>query len=209
MKTGKPELPDGEVAEPNEPTTRELLAMLIDMRRGDQKIATESLRQTRQKSNTRSPEISACNPRGEKDYPTQPLAFEVLMPWQVPKGSSANNGLDREEIELMNRIKTGDYWLNLLDGGRSQCCIIGTKNQNSGKLERIALMGARDEDSRQYATLYNKERRGSMPTIKDTLHQILRQQKCDYSDIMTMEEEMERIALPADDPRYLPVSVGE
>lgn len=216
------DLPDDEIAEPkNDPTTRELLAMLIQMRQTDHEherkqldLQREQLKQTRKKSNDVGPDRSVFNPRGQKDYPMPDLKCEVLMPWPLRKGFM--HGLTREEVELMNLIEPGEYVISLLDGTDVQCCVLGTRNTLTRKVERLAFMGTRDEESGHYSTLYSKERRNAFPSMVATLREILDQKGTSYAHIMTMKEENRRIALPpflADgktpNPDHLSVSQGE
>lgn len=206
MKT-EPKLPANEEAVPNDPTTSTLLAMMIEMQRGNQEVQREQLKQTRNKNNARAPEVSVYNPQGQKDYPMPELACEVLMPWPL---RPTQHGLTYEEVELMNRIKPGEYVLELLDGTMVQACILGTKNTITGKIERLAFMGQRDDESGHYSTLYSKERRNAFPSMVATLKQILGQMPgVDYSDVLSMKERAARVKLPAADPKHLPVSVGE
>lgn len=191
-----------------EPTMAQLLALILDTRKGDQQIQREQLKQTRQKNNLQPPNISAFNPRGEKDYPMPHLAFDVLAPWPMQKGKY--HPLTVEEVTLMNRVQApSEVVIDLRDDTTVRCSIIATKNSATGKIERIAFMGARDSESNQYVTLYSKERRHEMPTMVPFLHQVLDQQGIDYSDVLTMKELHQRIALPSDHPQYLPVSIGE
>ena len=115
----------------------------------------------------------------------------------------------REKLESFHRVQIGDCVLELMDGSAAQCCIIGTRNATSNKIERIAFMGPRDPDTNHYTTLFSKERKQVMPSLVAILHQVLDQQGTDYADIMTMKEETRRIALPENDPKHLAVSVGE
>lgn len=200
---------DDEVTEPAsaEPTMKELFAMLLESRKADQQLAAQSLKQSKPPSNKRDPGVSVYNPQGEKDYPMEALAFDVLAPWPMHKGKY--HPLTSEEVQLMNRVKPGEVVLALSDDTMVPCSIIATKNATTGKIERIALMGARDADTNGYVTLFSKERRHLMPSMVKILRSILEQQSTDYSDVLTMAQIHTRIALPADNPQHLPVSVGE
>ncbi len=205
----EPTLPKGEEAVPNTPDVATLMAKLIEIQAAAQTVQTEQLRQTRQKNNARAPEISVFNPQGQKDYPMPVLQCEVLMPWPL-RASDMNGGLTYEEVELMNKIKPGEYVLELLDGTAVQCCVLGTKNSISGKIERLAFMGQFDAEARNYSTLFSKERRNIMPSMVNTLKQIIDQMPdANYDDVMSMKERTRRTHLPASDPKHLPVSVGE
>lgn len=209
------ELPDGERAAPNDDiTTKELMRMMLDLRQGDQQLARdqqqiqrEQLKQTKPPSNKRGPDASVFNPRGQKDFPMPPLAFDVLAPWPSSKGNY--HPFTSEEVQLLNRVKLGECLLDLNDESQVRCNIIGTVNTSTGKTERIAFMGPRDPDSNSYQTLFSKERWRSFYSMTRILHQVLDQQKTDYSDIMTMKEIDTRMHLPETDPDFLSVSVGE
>lgn len=190
-----------------EPTLRDLFAVFLETRKDDQHIAREQLKQTKPRSLARGPELSVFNPQGQKDFPMPPLAFDVLAPWPMSKGQY--HPLTVEEVQLMNQVRPGDVTFELTDETTVRCSIIATKNSTSGKIERIAFMGARDSDSNTYSTLFSKERRHLMPTMVKMLHQVLDQQGTDYSDVLTMKQIHTRIALPSDDPQHLAVSVGE
>ena len=197
-----------EVAVPDDHVTMsQLMKLLLETRKDDQHIAREQLKQTRPKSNLQPPNISVFNPRGEKDFPMPALAFDVLAPWPMSKGKY--HPMTVEEVTLMNRVRPGEVTLLLRDDTTVACSIIATKNATTQKLERIAFMGARDSENNGYVTLFSKERRHEMPSMVQLLHQVLEQQGTDYTDILTMKELNARIALPADDPKHLPVSFGE
>jgi len=195
------------VPESAEPTMKELMAMLLESRKVDQDLNRQALKQSRPPSNKRGPEISAFNPQGQKDYPMPDLAFDVLAPWPMTKGRY--HPLTVEEVTLMNRVRPGEVIIELSDDTSVHCSIIATKNMTTGKIERIAFMGARDPDTNGYSTLFSKERRHLMPSMLKILHQVLDQQSTDYSDVPTMAQIVKRIALPVDDPQHLPVSIGE
>ena len=202
------EIPARETAIPNDqPTMAQLMALILETRKGDQAIQREQLKQTKPPSNKRGPDASVFNPQGQKDHPMPALAFDVLAPWPMSKGNY--HPLTSEEVQLMNRVVPGDCVLELTDESEIRCSIIATKNMNSGVIERLAFMGARDPESNSYVTLFSKERRHLMPSMVKILRSILEQQSTDYSDVLTMAQIHTRIALPADNPQHLPVSVGE
>ncbi len=207
-KTDATTLPDSERAEPDdEPTLKQILAMMVEAQKGAQDVQRQQLKQTRLRSNAQGPEINFQNPRGQKDFPMPPLDFEVYAPFAIPKGHA--HGLTREEVQLMNRVVHGECVLELLDNSPAPCSIIGTKNAATGKVERIAFMGPRDPDTTHYTSLFTKDRKQVMPTFVNFLRQVLDQQGTDYSDILTMKDEQKRIALPVNDPEHLAISVGE
>lgn len=209
-KTGGGGVLDVEQATPAdaEPTMKQLLALILETRKGDQDIQREQLKQTKAKSNTRGPEISAFNPLGEKDFPMEALKFDVLAPWQMQKGRF--HPLTIEEVRLMNLVQApSDVVLELLDETSVRCSIIAQKNMVSGVIERIAFMGPKDAEGGMYTSLFTKERKALIPSMVKLLHQVLDQQGVDYDDILTMKQIKTRIALPADHPQHLAQSVGE
>lgn len=204
----KEKIDSTERAEPNDgPTMATLMALLLESRKTDQALAAQALKQSKPASNKRGPDASVFNPQGQKDHPMPPLAFDVLAPWPMTRGNY--HPLTSEEVQLMNRITPGDCTIELTDDSQVRCSIIATNNVNSGKIERLAFMGQRDPDSNSYLTLFSKERKSVFPSMVKILHQILDQQGTRYDDIPTMHQVAQRMALPATDPQFLPVSVGE
>lgn len=190
----------------DEPTTAQVLARLTDILVQGQEVQKAQLKQTAKKSNAQGPNISPYNLRGEKDFANPLLKCTVDCPSHE---TPTYNALDREEIELMNLLEPGDYVIEMVDGSMVPMSVIGQRNHETGKIEAMRFAGPFDEDSKQHSSLYTAERRSTFPSLKVQLRQFLDQRNVDHTVVMTMAEEKRRIKLPVDDPKYLPISLGE
>lgn len=174
-------------------------------------IQREQLKQTAAKSLKRGPNISVFNPRGEKDFPMPTLKCEVYAPWKM---SPMLHSLDREEVELFNLLEPGEYVGELNDGTTVPVNVVGVRNSENGKLEKLSLQGAKDEGG-VYMTLFTKERRNAFPALRLFLRQLIGDPA---SAVMPMKEEERRVKQFLDAPEdgkaaavqagALPVSVG-
>lgn len=169
-----------------------------------QGVQKEQLRQTRRRSNQAGALRSPFNPRGDKDFPMPDLKCEMWVPFKL--SDPHTGGLDREEVELLNLLEPGEYTIEMNDGAAQIVCVIGTRNTETGKLYKLAMVGPRDEDGK-HTGLFTKERRQQFPSLKSMLRQIIGQDGT--ASVMTMREEVRRIHLPVDDPNHLTVSIGE
>jgi hypothetical protein len=131
------------------------------------------------------------------------LKCEVYCPW---KESPTYHHLDREEVELFNLLEPGEYTIELNDGSPCSVVVVGVKNHDTGSLEKMTLAGPKDPDTGHYSGLFTAERKQLFPSLKAMLRQMIG----DAADgVMTMRQEVTRIALPPTDPQHLPVSLGE
>lgn len=165
-------------------------------------VQAAQLKQTAPKSNAAGPKISAFNLRGEKDFPMPALKCEVVAPFA---STPTLHAYTREEVELLNQIEPGVYEVELADQSVATLNVVGTKNSQSGALERLEFVGMYDEATRGYASFYTKERKQIIPPLTVMLRQILGDAA---QDVLTMREEAKRIALPVEHKDYLAVSVG-
>lgn len=151
-------------------------------------VQQAQIKQTAPKSNTQAPKISAFNPRGEKDFPLPPLKCDIFLPFKL---SPLLHSLDREEIELLNRLTpSDDYVIDLSNGDQQHICVVGSRNHATGKLESMAFKGPRD-DQGQYAGLFTNENRQTFPSLKLMLRQMLGEAA---ADVQTMRSEFAAIA---------------
>lgn len=95
----------------------------------------EANRQALRPENTVAPGISVYNPLGDRDHPKPPLICKMF-----------HNGIElepehltRDEIDLLNRIKGGRYFVTKTDGTRLQV-IVQDEQDEGGKLNRRHLM---------------------------------------------------------------------
>ncbi len=159
------------------------------------------------------PNISVYNLRGQKDYPMPRLKCEIYAPWKIdPNLQETSPQLDREEVELFNLLEPGIYQIEKIDGETVTCTVVGVKNQITGALEKLSLMGAKDPDSNQYASLFNKENKQTFPGLKVMLRQMLEQQGIEVN-VRTMKAEAKLIKEGAEAEKAgfenpYPVSVG-
>lgn len=179
-----------------------VLALMASILKSNNETQQAQLQQTKRRSNLNGPHISAFNPRGQKDYPMPELKCEIHAPWQIKPGI---HGLDREEVELFNLLEPGIYPIELTDGSRRVVSVVGSTNTITGKLEQMVLAGAYDPGTKQHGALFTKEDKQLFPSLKQMLRQMLGDAA---TGVMSKLEEQRRIALPADDPRHLAVSVG-
>lgn len=195
-----------------EPTMAEVMAMFAEIQRQtleNQKeqinVSREQVKQTKKRSNVSPPLISAFNPQGEKDYPMPRLKCEFWMPWIEHPNYHGNTW---EEVELLNLIEPGEYMVTLTDGTMAVCNVLGIRHQSTGKLTKMEFVGQID-DRGHYGGFYTKERKQHVPGKVAMLREMLEQKGIDHSHVLTMREREKRTKLPATDPKYLPVSLGE
>ncbi len=172
------------------------------------KLQGAQLAQTKRPSNARGPNISPMNPRGEKDYKMPRLKCEIMAPWKI---DPQIHGLTREEVELFNLLEPGEYTVSLNDGSTRHVTVVATMNTVKGTIERLTLAGAYDPDAKQYGSLFIPQDKQLFPAMTTILRECISQQPGGTekaAKVMTMREEKRRIALPAEDPAHLAVSVG-
>lgn len=185
-----------------EPTMNEVMAILAGILADNSNVQKEQLKQTKKRSNTVGTMRSPYNPRGDKDFPMAPLKCAVHYQFGM---TAELHSLDREEVDLMNLIEPGQYTIKMADKQKQVVCVVGRMNDLTHRLDEMQFRGPKDEKG-NYTGLFTEERKGRFPDTKDILRQILGDKA---KDVMTMEEEEARIALPPSDPLWLPVSLGE
>lgn len=157
------------------------------------RVQKAQLEQTKPKSLAQPPNISPFNLRGQKDFPMPRLKCEVYCPWKIdPNLQESSPQLDREEVELFNLLEPGERTIELNDGSRLACTVVGVVNQENHRLEKLSLMGKKDPDSNQYATLFTKDNKSSLPSLKSMLRQMLEQQGLEV-EVVTMKAEARKI----------------
>lgn len=186
----------------DEPTMAQVMAILAGILKENAGVQKEQLKQTKRRSNTVGPMRSPYNLRGDKDYPMPPLKCAVHYQFSM---SAELHSLDREEVELMNRVEPGQYTIEMADGQPQVLFVVGRMNDLTGQMDEMQFRGPKDEKG-NYSGLFTEDRKGRFPSTKSILRQILGDKA---HDVITMKEEARRIALPPSDPLYLPVSLGE
>ena len=159
------------------------------------KLQAEQLKQTRKRSNEVGPEISAFNPRGEKDFPMPKLKCEVSCPWpNRPEWHS----FTREEVELWNLVEPGQFQIEKMDGSVVEANVIGARNTTTGKLEALELVGAYDTGEKRFGPIFPKGgHHTTFPPLTNMLRQILAKRadlNVEPNEVMTMKREEALIA---------------
>lgn len=158
------------------------LAQVIDKLSSGQIQSTEAILKGKDPSNFFSTEISAFNPRGDREYPRPMLKCKMHLPWEAEREC-----LTREEIELLNLLEPGDFLVKRNDDSMIKVTVRARSNANTHKPE-VLLMNSETGFNNDYAWL--------MPPLRVMLRQMLKQ-RADTRDaaqsIMTMEEELELI----------------
>ena len=143
-------------------------------------------------SNKVGPNISVCNPRGEKDFPMPVLKCEIWAPW---RSRPQDHGLDREEVELFNLLEPGEYRVELVDGTTQRVVVLGQRHALTNEWTRLTLSGPLNDEGKG-TPLFTQENKGLFPSMRLILREILAQ--TDQADaaaaVMTMRQEVAKIA---------------
>lgn len=143
----------------------------------------EALRRSQDPSNPFAPDVSVFNPRGERDHPRPKLKCKMFLPWEAEWES-----LTREEIELLNLLETGEFFIKRNDESRIMMSVAGSVNPNNGRYDRL-LMNSE--------TALNNDYHQLMPPLRQWVRQILNQRpgtKVAASKVMSMEDEIDLIS---------------
>lgn len=179
-----------------EPTMAQVLARMAEIMASNQEVQKAQLKQTARKSNDAVPLASPFNRRGDKDFPVAPLKCEIYAPWKM---TPELHSLTREEVELFNLLEPGPYPIDLVDGTTVICNVVGVRNANTGALEKMSLMGAKDDDG-HYGSLFNNDNKQQFPSLIVMLRQMIGDPA---AAVMTTRKEYDLIKSGA-----LPISVG-
>jgi hypothetical protein len=152
-------------------------------------VQAKAMKKAMRPSNDTTHGISAFNPRGEKDFPMPPLKCEIRAPWSI---HPAFHGLDREEVELFNRLEAGEYDVELNDGTVARVYVKARINEITEKLERLDM---------ETAPRWTNENKSLFPAMRVMLRSMLGD---GAAGVMTMATEHRKIAA-----KELAVSVGE
>lgn len=128
--------------------------------------------QGKTRENQFHPDVSFLNPLGEKDHPRPEL--KVRMTWVGHK--LTKEGLSREEIDLLNRIKPGSYRVTKADGSRIKFDCVAAEDA-FGNIERLSFhfpcKSVEDRHNHASMASYLREAMGeSMPRVDYLLAEI-------------------------------------
>lgn len=160
----------------------ETMKALVEQQVAGNKSSADALRKSQDPSNPFAPDISVFNPRGERDHPRPQLKCRMFLPWEAERES-----LTREEIELLNLLEPGEFYVQRNDESRIMVTVAGTTNPNTSRPDRI-LMNSE--------TALNNDYHALMPPLRKWLRQILNQRpgtKMSASRVMTTEDEVDLI----------------
>ncbi len=186
------------------PEAQALFAMqaaMLDEMRAAREVAPHAQAQAFAKindpSNKSGPEISAFNPRGQKDHRMPALKCEIWAPW---RSRESDHGLDREEVELFNLLEPGEYVIELVDGTPHKVVVIPQRHSLSGELTRLTFSGALNDEGKP-TPLFTPETKNLFPSMRLMLREII-------GDKATAVETMKVEIAKVKSGEYL-VSVGE
>lgn len=123
--------------------------------------AADAIRKSQDPSNMFVPNVSVFNPRGERDHPRPKLKCRMFLPWEAEVES-----LTREEIELLNLLEPGEFYIRRNDESRILIEIKANVNPNTGAFDRL-LMNSE--------TGFNNDYHWLIPPMRNMLRQILNQ----------------------------------
>lgn len=152
---------------------------LVQQQAISNKNNAEALRRGQDPSNPFAPDVNVFNPRGERDHPRPRLKCKMFLPWEAEWES-----LTREEIQLLNLLEPGDYYVMRNDESRVMVTVRATINVNTGGYDRL-LMNSEISLNNDYHIL--------MPPLRKWVRQMLDQRphtKAAAREVMTMEEEV-------------------
>lgn len=193
----------------------EIQRQQLELAKQAQITQKELQRQGRKKRNDSAPLVSPMNPQGEKDHPIPALKCEFWFgPFKYQTSELA--GLTWEEAELINLLKPGEYQIRMNDDSLHTFCVLATMNTETGQLFKMELKGARDDQGRHTAA-FPAGQSHRFPSMVSILRQIVNgcadeDRQIPHGpadDVLTMRERRRRVLLPTDDPKHLPISIGE
>ena len=123
------------------------------------------------------PMISAFNPRGDKDFPRPQLKCEMFIPWPVQ-----NEACTREEIELLNLLQPGEFYITRTDRSKVKMVVRIEKKLDSEEPSRLFV---------NHETAFNNDNHRTMP--HDWIRQLVRanpKTKAAAAMVLTMDEEV-------------------
>ena len=172
--------PSDENARLMETLTKAMERLAVVQEQGSERIAMETKRAARP-SNEVVHQRSVYNPRG-RDYPTH-LRCKMHIPWEADE-----NTLTREEMQLMNLVRQGEYRVRRTDGSMYVEKVSVTTDLN-GNPNLVTMTNE---------TAFNNDNYKTAPPLVDRLRQLLKQHpksvQAEAAAVLSMEEEEALIA---------------
>lgn len=179
----------------------DLVAALVDALRNiatgqqDARVAAqqalEMSAKMQQPDNRTAPGRSVYNPQGDAQYPRPRLKCKMFIPWPADPES-----LTFEEIELLNLLEPGEYFVRRNDGTRITVTIRASHNLN-GSMDRLLLNAE---------TAFNNDNHWLMPPLATLLREVLKQvpaARDKAGNVLTMDDREYLVSRGE-----LPISVG-
>jgi hypothetical protein len=152
--------------------------------KGSELIASET-RKAHRPSNSVVPEVSVFNRRGTMLDPDEPgphkpkLRCLMLLPWIAEWES-----LTREEVELLNLLRPGEYSLKRIDNSKVRVTITMDFKVDGNTPSRLVLT---------HDTAFNNDNFRLIPPLSDMLRQVLKQHDPEIrqwaAEVLSDEEE--------------------
>ncbi len=144
-------------------------------------LTADMQRRVTRPENNFPPNLSAYNPRGDKDFPRPPLKCPMLIPWPVEQEAHT-----REEIELLNLLEQGEYVITRSDRSKLKLTVAIARKLDSEEPSQLSV---------NHETGFNNDNHKMLP--HDWIRQLAManpKTKAAAANVLTMEEELVLIA---------------
>ena len=144
-------------------------------------VTADMQRRVTRPENAFPPNLSAFNPRGDKDFPRPHLKCQMLIPWPVEEEAHT-----REEIELLNLLEPGEFMITRGDRSKVKLTVTIARKLDSEEPSQLAI---------NHETAFNNDNHKQMP--HDWIRQLaLANPKTHQAavNVLTMDEEIALIA---------------
>jgi hypothetical protein len=144
-------------------------------------LTADMQRRVTRPENNFPPNLSAYNPRGDKDFPRPPLKCPMLIPWPVEQEAHT-----REEIELLNLLEAGEFVITRSDRSKLKLTVAIARKLDSEEPSQLSV---------NHETGFNNDNHKQLP--HDWIRQLVSanpKTKAAAANVLTMEEEILLIA---------------
>lgn len=142
-------------------------------------IVANMQRSTMAPENRFGPDISAYNPRGEREFPRPRLRCKYFLPWPVDPGAAEE--FTREEIQLLNLVEPGEHTILRADRTKIKVLVRIEKKFDSDEPSHVVF---------HHDTAFNNDYHRLMP--HDWIRQLVElhpKSRAAGRAVLTMEEE--------------------
>jgi hypothetical protein len=144
-------------------------------------LTADMQRRVTRPENAFPPNISAYNPRGDKDFPRPQLKCQMLIPWPVEAEAHT-----REEIELLNLLEAGEFVITRSDRSKLKLTVAIARKLDSDEPSQLSV---------NHETGFNNDNHKMLP--HDWIRQLVManpKTKAAAANVLTTEEEIALIA---------------